>query len=170
MCRHKSFWRGTKCSQIFGLAQKILTDTKHLVTYKRTRHMTFLKTSALSFYRPQNALGWSKLFVPDQKFIYILWQSQIFFARQKYDLHSIKLFFCQHKSFWRGTKCSQIFGLAQKILTGTKHLVTCKRTRHKFHSEVPCKYVCIMYWILYEVHIYSHFMTNHFFKNSNPNK
>ena len=23
MCRHKSFWRGTKCSQIFGLAQKI---------------------------------------------------------------------------------------------------------------------------------------------------
>ena len=30
MCRHKSFWRGTKCSQIFGLAQKIWTGTKIL--------------------------------------------------------------------------------------------------------------------------------------------
>ena len=38
---------------------------------------------------------------------------------------------CRHKSFWRGTKCSQIFGLTQKIWTGTKHFATCKRTRHK---------------------------------------
>ena len=29
------------------------------------------------------------------------------------------------------TKCSQIFGLAQKIWTGAKHFGTCKRTRHK---------------------------------------
>ena len=39
-------------------------------------------------------------------------------------------FLWRHKSFWRGTKCSQIFGLAQKIWTGTKHFGTCKRTRH----------------------------------------
>ena len=39
-------------------------------------------------------------------------------------------FLCRHKSFWRGTKCRQIFGLAQKIWTGTKHFGTCKRTRH----------------------------------------
>jgi hypothetical protein len=32
--------------------------------------------------------------VSDQKFIYILWQSQTFCARQKDDLHSVKLFFC----------------------------------------------------------------------------
>ena len=32
---------------------------------------------------------------------------------------------CLHKSFWRGTKCSLIFGLAQ-IWTGTKHFGTCK--------------------------------------------
>ena len=38
---------------------------------------------------------------------------------------------CWHKSFWIGTKCSQIFGLTQKIWTGTKHFATCKRTRHK---------------------------------------
>ena len=43
---------------------------------------------------------------------------------------------CRHKSFWRGTKCSQIFGLAQKIWTGTKHFGTCKRTRHKY-NKVP---------------------------------
>ena len=50
-------------------------------------------TYALSFYKSQNVLGWSKFFVPDQKFIYILWQSQTFCARQKDDLHSVKLVF-----------------------------------------------------------------------------
>ena len=49
--------------------------------------------SALSFYKSQIFLFWSKFFVPDQKFIYILWQSQIFCARQKDDLHSVKLVF-----------------------------------------------------------------------------
>ena len=32
-------------------------------------------------------------FLPYQKFIYILWQSQTFCARQKDDLHSVKLVF-----------------------------------------------------------------------------
>ena len=32
--------------------------------------------------------------MPNQKFIYILWQSQTFCAKQKDDLHSVKLFFC----------------------------------------------------------------------------
>ena len=42
MCRYKSFWRCTKCRcQIFGLAQKIWTGTKHFGTYKRTRHKAF---------------------------------------------------------------------------------------------------------------------------------
>ena len=89
-----------------------------------------VNTNALSFYRSQNVLGWSKFCVAHQKFIYILRQSQTFCARQKDDLHSVKLVFCGHKSFWRGTKCSQIFGLAQKIWIGTKHFGTCKRTRH----------------------------------------
>ena len=57
-------------------------------------------------------------------FFYILWQSQTFCARENW-------FLCRHKSFWRGTKCSLIFGLAQKIWTSTKHFGTCKRTRHK---------------------------------------
>ena len=34
-----------------------------------------------------------KCFGPVQKFIYILWQSQTFCARQKGDLHSVKLVF-----------------------------------------------------------------------------
>ena len=58
--------------------------------------------------------GSHKHFVPDKKMICI----------QK------NWFLCRHKSFWRGTKCRQIFGLAQKIWTGTKHFGTCKRTRH----------------------------------------
>ena len=55
LCLHKSFWRGTKCSQIFGLTQKIWTGTKYFGTCKRTRHE--------SFYRTQIVLGWSKFFV-----------------------------------------------------------------------------------------------------------
>ena len=44
-------------------------------------------------------------------FTYILWQSQTFCARQKIDLHSVKLVFVQaqkflkrHSNFWAGTK------------------------------------------------------------------
>ena len=51
-------------------------------------------SNALSFYRSQNVLHQSKFFVSDHKLIYILCQSQTFFARQNDDLHSVKLFFC----------------------------------------------------------------------------
>ena len=44
-------------------------------------------------------LGWSKFFVPDQRFIYILWQSQTFCARQKDDLHSVKFVFVPAQKF-----------------------------------------------------------------------
>ena len=52
-----------------------------------------VKSNALSFYRSQNVLCWSKFFELVQKFIYILCQSQTFCARQKDDLHSVKLVF-----------------------------------------------------------------------------
>ena len=67
-------------------------------------------------------------FVPDQKSNYILWQLQTFCARQKDDLHSVKLVFVQAQKF---LKILKIFGLAQKIWPGTKHFGTCKRTRQK---------------------------------------
>ena len=63
--------------------------------------------SALSFYRSQNVLGWSKFFVLDHKFIYILWQSQTFCARLKDNLHSVKLVFVPAQmqlNFWAGSK------------------------------------------------------------------
>jgi hypothetical protein len=62
--------------------------------FEKIFHLKFDATHALSFYRSQNVLCWSKFFVPDQKFIYILWQSQIFCARQKDDLRSVKIGFC----------------------------------------------------------------------------
>ena len=74
---------------------------------------------------------WSKFFVPDQKSIYILWQSQTFCARQKDDLHSVKLVFEE------ALNAIKFFGLAQKIWTRTKHFATCKRTRH--YSQVFIK-------------------------------
>ena len=43
---------------------------------------------------------------------------------------------CRPISFWRGTKCNQLFGLSRKIWTGTKHFGTCKRTRHKRFSSL----------------------------------
>ena len=56
-------------------------------------------TNALSFYRSQNVLCRSKFVVLDQKFIYILCQSQKFCARQKNDLHSVKLVFVPAQNF-----------------------------------------------------------------------
>jgi hypothetical protein len=62
------------------------------------------------------------VFVPDQKFIYILWQSQTFCARQKDDLHSVKLVFCAGtKVFEEALNIVKFlgwfknFGLAQNI-------------------------------------------------------
>ena len=57
-----------------------------------------LNTYALSFHRSQNVLSWSKI-VQEQKFIYILWQSQTFCARLKDDLHSVKLVFVLAQKF-----------------------------------------------------------------------
>ena len=54
---------------------------------------------ALSFYRSQNVLCKFKFFVSDQKFIYVLCQSQTFCARQKDDLHSVKLVFVPMQKF-----------------------------------------------------------------------
>ena len=59
----------------------------------------YIEIYALSFYRFQNVLGWSNFFVPDQKFIHILWQSQTFCARQKDDLHLSKLVFVPAQKF-----------------------------------------------------------------------
>ena len=87
-----------------------------------------LKIYALSFYRSQNVLCCSKFFEPAQKFIYTLCQLQTFCARQKDDLHSVKLVFVPAQNV---LKSFEIFGLAQNIWTTTKHFGTCKRTRHK---------------------------------------
>ena len=85
------------------------------------------KTNALSFYRSQNVLGRSKCFVPNQKIIYILWQSQIFFARQKDDLHSVKFVFCADTRVFEEAlnaikflKWLKTFGPAQNILGPVK--------------------------------------------------
>jgi hypothetical protein len=50
-------------------------------------------SNALSFNKSQNVLGWSKSFlpVPDQKFIYILWQSLTFVPDKKM---ICKILFC----------------------------------------------------------------------------
>ena len=77
--------------------------------------------------------GRHKHFVPDKKMICIHYN----------------WFLCQHRSFWRGTKCSQIFGLAQKIWIVTKHFGTCKRTRQKcFLKRVWSINYLILQWCL----------------------
>ena len=73
---------------------------------------------ALSFYRSQN-IARTKTYLHIVAVTNILCQTKRWFAFSKIN-------FC----FWRGTKCSQILGLARKIWTGTKHFGTCKRTRH----------------------------------------
>ena len=86
---------------------------------------------ALSFYRSQNVLGWSKFFVRDQKFIYILWWSQTFCARQKDDLHSVKLVLVPAQKFLKRHLMQSNFWAGSKNLDLQKHFGICKRTRHK---------------------------------------
>ena len=91
----------------FCLQDKTWINMSKLTIFLISSEVFVLITYALSFYRSQNVLGWSEFFVPDQKFIYILWQSQTFSAWQKDDLHSVKLVFVpaqkflkRHKTFW----------------------------------------------------------------------
>ena len=65
-------------------------------------------------------MGWSKFFVPDQKFMYVLWQSQTFCARQKDDLHSVKLVFEEALNAVKFLDWLKIFGPAQNILGPVK--------------------------------------------------
>ena len=74
-------------------------ETFHLQLAFLKKGQFTLQTNALSFYKSQNVLCWSKFFVPDQKFIYILWHSQTFCARQKDDLHSAQLVFAMAQKF-----------------------------------------------------------------------
>ena len=64
--------------------------------------------------------GSYKHFLPEKKMICIQWS----------------WYFCRHKSVWKGTRCSQIFGFAQKIWTSSKHFGTCKRKRHYSSSSL----------------------------------
>ena len=70
-----------------------------LFNYSQNYVFTNVVIYALSFYRSQNVLGWSTFFVLEQKIIYILCQSQTFCARQKDDLHSVKLVFVPAQKF-----------------------------------------------------------------------
>ena len=56
----------------------------------------------MSFHRSQNVLRWFQCFVPDQKFIYILWQSLTFCARPKIYLHILAVtnLLCQTKRWF----------------------------------------------------------------------
>ena len=53
----------------------------------------WLDSNASSFYRSQNNLDWSKFFGPDQKFTYILCQSQTVCVTPKDDFHLVSLAF-----------------------------------------------------------------------------
>ena len=86
-----------KCLQYVALGNESIPHVWALVPNKQfiigLLQRGFSMISMRAFYRSQNVLGWSKFFVPDQIFIYILWQSQTFCARQRDDSHSVKLVF-----------------------------------------------------------------------------
>ena len=113
----------------------------------------------MSFYRSQNVLCRSKFFVSDQKFTYILCQSQTFCVIPKNDLYSVKLFFVLAQKFLKRHNMQSNFWNGSKHLDRHKtHFGTCKRTRHKlefwFHGGyltlffsdfrilIPCGLVC----------------------------
>ena len=64
----------------------------------------------------QNVLGWSKCFVPDQKFIYILWQSKRWFAFSKSGFCAGTKVFEEALNAVKFLGWLKKFGLAQNIL------------------------------------------------------
>ena len=103
------------------------------LAFFRTKKLDFFfSTFALSFYRSQNVLGWSKFFCQTKHIFTHCGSYKCFVPDKKMICIQLNWFLCLRKSFWRGNKCSQSFGLTQKIRTGTKHFGTSKRTRHFF--------------------------------------
>ena len=77
---------------------------------------TYISIYALSFYRSQMFCAGPKIYLHIVPVTNILCQTKRWFALSK-------ISFCTGtKVFWRGFKCSQIFGLVKNIWTGTKHL------------------------------------------------
>ena len=66
-------------------------------------------TTALSFYGSQKILGWSKFFVPYQKLIYILRQSQTFSPRSKDDLRLVNTVLVPAQNFFGMPLCTVLF-------------------------------------------------------------
>jgi hypothetical protein len=87
-----------------GGGDRIILPSELLFKVNHTTLCVGHLTYALSFYRSQNILGWSKLFVPDQKLIDILHRSQTFCARPKDDFHSVSLVFVPAQNFWERQK------------------------------------------------------------------
>ena len=79
LCTSFLFWKDFRRKQI---AQPPATKNHFLCFSCTTACPKIQQTNAMSFYRSQNVLCCSNFFVPDQKFIYILWQSQTFCTRQ----------------------------------------------------------------------------------------
>ena len=75
-------WKQNSSTKI---SSKVLLGLSNLVKYmedQEWQHLGFeLPTYALSFYRFQKILGWSKFFVPNLRLIYMLCKSQTFCAR-----------------------------------------------------------------------------------------
>jgi len=107
----KQFWTSPYC---FGQVQK---------DFQFGQNVEFdSEIIALSFYRSQNVLGWSKFFESNQKFTYILCRSQTFCARPREDFYLLNSFFVPAQIFWSCPKCNSIYGLAQEIWTSAKKI------------------------------------------------
>ena len=60
----KLYWLVAKVAHAYFVSRKRLAS---MCIAKMVNHV--MKTNALSFHKSQNVLGWSKFFVPDQKYI-----------------------------------------------------------------------------------------------------
>ena len=63
--------------------RQLLLDHPQFGTQVLSQLMPCPFTGPKMFWAGPNVLGWTKFFVPDQKFIYILWQSHKFCASKK---------------------------------------------------------------------------------------
>ena len=81
---------------------------------------------------PKILICWSICFIPDQKLIYKLCQTNLFLCQTKWWFPFQKFsLLSRYKKIWSGTKCNSIFGNDQRIWDNTKYFGTCRRTGHE---------------------------------------
>ena len=117
LCWLKRWWSSRRSCQNMKTDQLCAVEPSNFhCSWSWYRSIELPTPNALSFYKFQNVLCWSKFFVSDQKFIYILCQSKRWFAFSKIGFCGVTKVFEEALNEIKFLDWLKTFGPAQNIL------------------------------------------------------